>query len=112
MKIGLVCPYIYPETGGVAQHVRHLYENLRLRGHDVRIITASHGPQRASEGDILRIGVGFSMPPTARSGRSRSRRATSARSASCSTASGSTSSTSTSRSSRSCRSSCCASRAA
>ncbi len=62
MKIGLVCPYIYPEAGGVAQHVRHLYENLRLSGHDVRIITASHGPQRSSEGDILRIGVGFSMP--------------------------------------------------
>ena len=62
MKIGLVCPYIYPENGGVAQHVRHLYENLRLSGHDVRIITASHGPQRASEGDILRIGVGFSVP--------------------------------------------------
>ena len=62
MKICLVCPYIYPDRGGVAQHVQHLYENLRLRGHDVRIITASHGPQRASEGDILRIGVGFSMP--------------------------------------------------
>ena len=31
MKIGLVCPYIYPEAGGVAQHVRFLYENLRLR---------------------------------------------------------------------------------
>ena len=62
MKIGLVCPYIYPGSGGVAQHVLHLYENLRMRGHDVRIITASHGPQRASEGDILRIGVGFSVP--------------------------------------------------
>ena len=62
MKIGLVCPYIYPEAGGVAQHVRFLYENLRLSGHDVRIVTASHGPQRSSEGDILRIGVGFSMP--------------------------------------------------
>ena len=60
MKIGLVCPYIYPEAGGVAQHVRFLYENLRLRGHDVRIITASHGPQRSSEGDIIRLGVGFS----------------------------------------------------
>ena len=45
MKIGLVCPYIYPEAGGVAQHVRFLYENLRLRGHDVRVLTASHGPQ-------------------------------------------------------------------
>ena len=62
MKIGLVCPYIYPEAGGVAQHVRYLYENLRLRGHDVRVITASHGPQRSSEGDIIRLGVGFSVP--------------------------------------------------
>ncbi|HUP53896.1 MAG TPA: glycosyltransferase family 4 protein [Methylomirabilota bacterium] len=62
MKIGLVCPYIYPDTGGVAQHVRFLYENLRLRGHDVRILTASHGPQRSSEGDIIRLGVGFSVP--------------------------------------------------
>ena len=56
MKIGLVCPYVYPLPGGVTQHVRYLYENLRLRGHDVRIITASHGLQRASEGDIIRIG--------------------------------------------------------
>jgi phosphatidylinositol alpha-mannosyltransferase len=62
MKIGLVCPYIYPENGGVAQHVRFLYENLRLRGHDVRVLTASHGPQRSSEGDIIRLGVGFSVP--------------------------------------------------
>jgi phosphatidylinositol alpha-mannosyltransferase len=62
VKIGLVCPYIYPDGGGVAQHVGYLYENLRLRGHDVRIITASHGPQRASEGDVIRLGVGFSVP--------------------------------------------------
>jgi phosphatidylinositol alpha-mannosyltransferase len=62
VKIGLVCPYIYPAAGGVAQHVQFLYENLRLRGHDVRILTASHGPQRASEGDIIRLGVGFSVP--------------------------------------------------
>ena len=62
MKIGLVCPYIYPASGGVAQHVQFLYEGLRQRGHDVRILTASHGPQRASEGDIIRLGVGFSVP--------------------------------------------------
>ncbi|HET9084402.1 MAG TPA: glycosyltransferase family 4 protein, partial [Candidatus Limnocylindrales bacterium] len=37
-------------------------EGLRQRGHDVRILTASHGPQRASEGDIIRLGVGFSVP--------------------------------------------------
>jgi phosphatidyl-myo-inositol alpha-mannosyltransferase len=62
MKIGLVTPYVYPLPGGVTQHVRYLYENLRLRGHDVRILSSSHGLQRASEGDIIRIGKGFSMP--------------------------------------------------
>jgi phosphatidylinositol alpha-mannosyltransferase len=62
MKIGLVTPYVYPLPGGVNQHVRHLYENLRLRGHDVRILSASHGLQRASEGDVMRIGMGYSMP--------------------------------------------------
>jgi phosphatidylinositol alpha-mannosyltransferase len=62
VKIGLVCPYIYPAGGGVAQHVQFLYQGLRQRGHDVRILTASHGPQRASEGDIIRLGVGFSVP--------------------------------------------------
>ncbi|HEY7132635.1 MAG TPA: glycosyltransferase family 4 protein [Candidatus Limnocylindrales bacterium] len=62
MKIGLVTPYVYPLPGGVTQHVRYLYENLRVRGHDVRILTSSHGLQRASEGDIIRIGKGFSLP--------------------------------------------------
>jgi phosphatidylinositol alpha-mannosyltransferase len=62
MKIGLVTPYVYPQPGGVNQHVRYLYQNLRLRGHDVRILTTSHGLQRASEGDVIRIGKGFSMP--------------------------------------------------
>ena len=62
MKIGLVTPYVYPLPGGVNQHVRYLYEHLRLRGHDVRIITSSHGLQRSSQGDVIRIGKGFSMP--------------------------------------------------
>ena len=62
MKIGLVTPYVYPLPGGVNQHVRYLYEHLRTRGHDVRIITSSHGLQRASSGDVIRIGKGFSVP--------------------------------------------------
>lgn len=62
MKVGLVTPYVYPLPGGVTEHVHYLYENLRLRGHDVRIITSSHGLQRSSEGDVIRIGKGFSMP--------------------------------------------------
>jgi phosphatidylinositol alpha-mannosyltransferase len=62
VKIGLVSPYVYPLPGGVTQHVRFLYENLRVRGHDVRILTSSHGLQRSSEGDVIRLGKGFSMP--------------------------------------------------
>jgi phosphatidylinositol alpha-mannosyltransferase len=62
VKVGLVTPYVYPLPGGVNDHVGHLYESLRARGHDVRIITASHGLQRSSEGDVIRIGKGFSVP--------------------------------------------------
>jgi phosphatidylinositol alpha-mannosyltransferase len=62
VKIGLVTPYVYPLPGGVNEHVRHLYRGLRARGHDVRIISSSHGLQRASEGDVIRLGKGFSFP--------------------------------------------------
>jgi len=62
MKIGLVTPYIYPLPGGVNEHVRYLYEGLVQRGHDVRIISSTHGLQRASEGDVIRLGRGFSVP--------------------------------------------------
>ena len=62
MKIGLVTPYIFPLPGGVNAHVGYLYENLVKRGHDVRIISSTHGPQRSSEGDIIRLGYGWSVP--------------------------------------------------
>ena len=62
MKIGLVTPYIYPLPGGVNDHVGQLYEKLRARGHDVRILSARHGLQRTNEGDVIRIGTGFSVP--------------------------------------------------
>jgi phosphatidylinositol alpha-mannosyltransferase len=62
MKIGIVTPYAYPIPGGVNDHVGSLYRVLRARGHDVRIITSSHGLQKASEGDIIRVGKGFSVP--------------------------------------------------
>jgi phosphatidylinositol alpha-mannosyltransferase len=62
VKIGLVTPYIYPLPGGVNEHVRYLYENLLVRGHDVRILSSAHGLQRSSEGDVIRIGRGFSVP--------------------------------------------------
>jgi phosphatidylinositol alpha-mannosyltransferase len=62
LKIGLVTPYVYPLPGGVNEHVRYLYENLLARGHDVRILTSTHGLQRSSEGDVIRLGRGFSVP--------------------------------------------------
>jgi phosphatidyl-myo-inositol alpha-mannosyltransferase len=62
VKVGLVTPYVYPLPGGVNEHVRYLYEGLRARGHDVRIISSSHGLQRSSEGDVIRLGKGFSVP--------------------------------------------------
>lgn len=62
MKIGLVTPYVYPLPGGVNEHVGQLHANLKLRGHDVRIISSTHGLQRASEGDVIRLGRGFSVP--------------------------------------------------
>ncbi len=62
MKIGLVTPYIYPLPGGVNAQVQFLYENLVGRGHDVRIISSTHGPQKSTEGDIIRLGYGWSVP--------------------------------------------------
>jgi phosphatidylinositol alpha-mannosyltransferase len=62
VKIGLVTPYIYPLPGGVNAQVQFLYENLVARGHDVRIISSTHGPQKSSEGDIIRLGYGWSVP--------------------------------------------------
>ena len=62
MKIGVVTPYIYPLPGGVNDHVHYLVRELRARGHDVRIITASHGFQPSREGDVIRLGKGFSVP--------------------------------------------------
>ena len=62
MKIGLVTPYIYPLPGGVNAHVAQLYENLVGRGHDVRILSSTHGAQKHTEGDVIRLGYGFSVP--------------------------------------------------
>ena len=87
MKIGLVTPYVYPLPGGVNQHVRYLYENLRLRGprrpDHHQLATASSAPPRATSSGSARASR---CRPTARSARSRSRRATCRRSTRCSSA--------------------------
>ena len=76
MKIGLVTPYIYPLPGGVNAHVQELYENLVVRGHDVRIISSTHGPQRRARATSSAWATAGACPPTARSARSPCRTAT------------------------------------
>ena len=55
MKIGIVKPTFYPYPGGVTEHVFHSYLEMKARGHDVRIVTTSFGPDESpAEGDVVR----------------------------------------------------------
>jgi phosphatidylinositol alpha-mannosyltransferase len=38
LRIAMVAPYEYPYAGGVAEHIRHLSETLRKKGHEVHIV--------------------------------------------------------------------------
>ena len=38
MRVGLICPYSYTYPGGVLAHVESLAEELRERGHEVRVL--------------------------------------------------------------------------
>ncbi len=69
LKIGLVSPYGYPHPGGVNDHVRNQYEQLRRLGHDAWIITSMYGKERASEGHVIRLGTGFAFPANGSIGR-------------------------------------------
>jgi phosphatidyl-myo-inositol alpha-mannosyltransferase len=69
LKIALVSPYGYPHPGGVNDHVRNQYEQLRRLGHDAWIITSKYGKERESEGHIIRFGTGFAFPANGSIGR-------------------------------------------
>lgn len=69
LKIALVSPYGYPHPGGVNDHVRNQYEQLRRLGHDVWIITSKYGKERESEGHIIRLGTGWAFPANGSVGR-------------------------------------------
>ena len=77
MKVCLVSPYDFMHPGGVTEHVRHLAEQLRLRGHDVTVLAPSsrvsddHGIPGyvrigrsvavRSNGSVARIGLSFHL---------------------------------------------------
>jgi phosphatidylinositol alpha-mannosyltransferase len=69
LKIALVSPYGYPHPGGVNDHVRNQYEELRRLGHDAWIITSKYGKERESEGHIIRLGTGWAFPTNGSMGR-------------------------------------------
>src|SRR4030043_1060087 len=41
MRICLVCPYSFAFPGGVQEHVKALYKQLKILGHQVRVVTPS-----------------------------------------------------------------------
>jgi phosphatidylinositol alpha-mannosyltransferase len=61
MKIGIVSPYAYPRPGGANDNIRETYENLRGRGHEVRIITAPWGDDPPAQ-DVIQIGQAIAIP--------------------------------------------------
>lgn len=61
MKIGIVSPYAYPRPGGANDNIRETYENLRERGHEVRILTAPWGDDPPAQ-DVIQIGQAIAVP--------------------------------------------------
>lgn len=63
MRVYIVSDSYYPHLGGVTEHIRHTAEELRLLGHEVDVLTASHGDNRGYEApEILRVGRVLKIP--------------------------------------------------
>ncbi len=54
MRIALVCPYAWDDAGGVQVHVRGLSQRLRMRGHEVLVLTPSRS--RPAEPEVVGVG--------------------------------------------------------
>lgn len=63
MRIGIVTQSYLPIHGGVAEHVHHTAEELRRRGHDVKVITTffDRGDENFSD-NVYRIGHDLTLP--------------------------------------------------
>lgn len=63
MRIGIITQSYLPIHGGVSQHVHHTANELRRRGHTVKIITAffNRGDENFN-GDVFRIGHDLTIP--------------------------------------------------
>lgn len=61
MKVGLVSPYDWSHPGGVSDHIRRLAHQLRLFGHEVRVLAPSSRKDSEDEG-FYRIGGVVPVP--------------------------------------------------
>lgn len=64
MKIGLVSPYDFPYPGGVTEHVLHLAEQFRRRGHHVAVLAPSsnEGVRAESVPNVYTLGTVVPIP--------------------------------------------------
>lgn len=59
MRVAIVSPYSWSVPGGVNTHVSDLAQQLRRRGHEVRILGVSEGPAPAG---VIRVGRTTPIP--------------------------------------------------
>ncbi len=63
MKIGIVSQAYYPRYGGVTEHVHSTAQELRRRGHDVRVITSRFRRGESPDAEhVIRVGYNVMVP--------------------------------------------------
>jgi phosphatidylinositol alpha-mannosyltransferase len=63
VKILLVSDIFYPHTGGVSEHILHLFKNLNALGHHAKIVAPSFGRNYPYvDENIIRMGRAFKIP--------------------------------------------------
>ncbi len=63
MKILLVSDIFYPHTGGISEHIYHLWKNFNLMGHNAKILAPSYGRNYPYvDENIIRMGRAIKFP--------------------------------------------------
>lgn len=55
MRIGIVCPYSFDESGGVQVHILDLAKELRSRGHYVRVLGPASAPKATTGNPVKKL---------------------------------------------------------
>lgn len=55
MRIGIVCPYSFDESGGVQVHILDLAKELRSRGHYVRVLGPASKPKAPTRNPLKKL---------------------------------------------------------